>query len=229
MSTLALFDLDGTLVKGTDLHKKSFRAAIKKTYGIEASVNEIEHHGMVDKGIMLTLLARHGIPKEEALAKLDEAIAFMCTYYIDHADETHIRRLDGAQELVSALLELDVKPGLLTGNARDIAFEKMRLTGFQGVFRFGGFGDEAFERSDLVPLAISRAESLFKERYAKKDVFVIGDTPKDIEAARIAGVKSIAVATGKYPLSELRRHNPTYSVGTLKEKESILGWITHKA
>jgi phosphoglycolate phosphatase len=35
-------------------------------------------------------------------------------------------------------------------------------------------------------------------------VIVIGDTPHDIDCARVAGARSIAVATGGYTLDQLR-------------------------
>ena len=39
---------------------------------------------------------------------------------------------------------------------------------------------------------------------SEHDVFVIGDTPHDIECANAIGVRTIAVATGGYSVEELR-------------------------
>ena len=39
-------------------------------------------------------------------------------------------------------------------------------------------------------------------------MFVIGDTPHDIECANAIGVRTIAVATGGYSVEELREHQP---------------------
>jgi len=39
-------------------------------------------------------------------------------------------------------------------------------------------------------------------------MFVIGDTPHDIECANAIGVRTIAVATGGYSVEELREHHP---------------------
>jgi len=39
-------------------------------------------------------------------------------------------------------------------------------------------------------------------------MFVIGDTPHDIECANAIGVRTIAVATGGYSVEELRAHHP---------------------
>ena len=39
-------------------------------------------------------------------------------------------------------------------------------------------------------------------------MFVIGDTPHDIECANAIGARTIAVATGGYTVEELRAHRP---------------------
>ena len=53
----------------------------------------------------------------------------------------------------------------------------------------------------------SRAErarpTTFRSRRSSGSI-VIGDTPHDIDCARVAGARSIAVATGGYSVRELR-------------------------
>ena len=39
-------------------------------------------------------------------------------------------------------------------------------------------------------------------------VFVVGDTPHDIQCANAIGARTVAVATGGYSLEELRSHHP---------------------
>ncbi len=58
----------------------------------------------------------------------------------------------------------------------------------------GGFGSDSELRADLVRLARERAS----DSHADHEVVVVGDTPRDIAAARGAGVRVIAVTTGAH-------------------------------
>ena len=49
------------------------------------------------------------------------------------------------------------------------------------------------------------------------EVFVIGDTPRDIDAAHAAGCSAIGVATGHYDAAELRHAGADHVLGTLEE------------
>ncbi|MBI5480466.1 MAG: HAD hydrolase-like protein [Deltaproteobacteria bacterium] len=46
---------------------------------------------------------------------------------------------------------------------------------------------------------------------------VIGDTPRDIAAARAAGVRVAAVATGPHSRAALAAHHPDLLLATLEE------------
>jgi phosphoglycolate phosphatase-like HAD superfamily hydrolase len=48
-------------------------------------------------------------------------------------------------------------------------------------------------------------------------VFVVGDTPKDLEAARAAGAVSVGVATGKYSVDEMVEAGGDHVLGSLEE------------
>ena len=45
--------------------------------------------------------------------------------------------------------------------------------------------------------------------FSPNRTFIIGDTPHDIECGKVIGARTIAVATGKYTVSELALHQPT--------------------
>ena len=47
-------------------------------------------------------------------------------------------------------------------------------------------------------------------------VCVVGDTPFDVEAARVNGLPTIAVATGRYNFEELMEHEPAACASTLE-------------
>ncbi len=70
-SKLALFDIDGILIIGKNkVHRESFSAAIKKVFGLDTDIDEIQTSGKTDTGIIFELLERKGIRAEQARPKL---------------------------------------------------------------------------------------------------------------------------------------------------------------
>ena len=63
---------------------------------------------------------------------------------------------------------------------------------------------------------------MWPKKLRKNDVFIIGDTLLDILAARKAGFKSVAVATGRRTLEELDEGRPDILLSDLTEGETIL-------
>ena len=55
-----------------------------------------------------------------------------------------------------------------------------------------------------------------------QQTFVIGDTPRDIACAHAHGARAVAVATGNYPLTELRRYEPEHAFEDLADVPAIV-------
>ena len=100
----------------------------------------------------------------------------------------------------------DVRSYLLTGNTRAGATAKLTHYDLIQFFPDGAFAEDAGARSSIA----SRALNLARQTGAVSDgrVFVIGDTPHDIECARAIDARTIAVATGGYSVDELKEHEP---------------------
>src|SRR6185312_13022334 len=71
-------------------------------------------------------------------------------------------------------------------------------------FGFGGYGSDAALRAELVRIAIERGVARAGRSFMRDEIWVIGDTPKDIAAAHAAGARAVAVATGWYSIEQLR-------------------------
>jgi phosphoglycolate phosphatase-like HAD superfamily hydrolase len=112
--------------------------------------------------------------------------------------------------------------GLLTGNVRSGARHKLGHFGLWDYFRCGGFGDEHYERDDVARMAMSEVRAHLGREIDAGDVWVIGDTPLDVQCARAVGAKVVAVATGWHPIEELAEHNPDYLFADLSEAEELL-------
>ena len=70
---------------------------------------------------------------------------------------------------------------MATGNLEMIGWIKIEEAGLREWFRFGGFSDHFPIRSELIGHAARKARELAGPAAS---VCVVGDTPRDIEAAR---------------------------------------------
>ena len=131
--------------------------------------------------------------------------------------------MPGARELLEALGDHDhLHLALLTGNYRDAAELKLQHFEIWEFFEWGAFSDDSADRNALVPIARSRAETYDIPGEAIERVIVIGDTPHDIECARVAGAKSIAVATGGFTVEQLREAGADAVLTDLSDTQKVL-------
>src|SRR5690606_38816408 len=112
----------------------------------------------------------------------------------------------------------DVMLGLVTGNTSLTAPVKLKAAGFDpGQFIVGAFGSEADERNELPKLALDRAIAYARHEIAAADVIIIGDTVKDVEAARAIGGLAVTVFTGFEERQLLEDSKPDYMLNDLSE------------
>src|SRR5205823_12547054 len=141
--------------------------------------------------------ALHGIePTPENLAECFDG-------YLQHLAEllprTKGHLLPGILKLLEALhARRDVVLALLTGNLSRGAELKLTHYGVWHYFQFGAFADDHHDRNELGRFACSRALEKLGLEFEKGRIFVIGDTPHDIDCGRAFGAKTVAIATGSY-------------------------------
>jgi phosphoglycolate phosphatase len=112
--------------------------------------------------------------------------------------------------------------GLLTGNWRTSAYIKLRHFGIDGYFTVGAFADDSALRKDLVPSALGRLKRDRGIEVAMEEVYVIGDTPLDIQCAKPHGVRTVGVATGFHSLEEIASENPDFIFRDFQDTEKVL-------
>ena len=239
MERLVLFDIDCTLIDAHGAGGRAIVGAIRETYGVEGDLGGYTFHGRTDPGIIRDLADLWGAGDPEAivgryegetqpqvvhdlaeqLGAPDDAIDALTGACIERYVEllagevarSQIEVLPGIKELVTALAaDPRAVVGLLTGNVREGARIKLLPTGLYPLFKVGAFGSDSAYRSELPPVAVTRAEQLTGRRYAGKEIVILGDTPADVECGAALGVKAIAVATGKHTVAELAAHVPDH-------------------
>jgi phosphoglycolate phosphatase len=206
---LVLFDIDGTLLWTDGAGRRAVHRALEEVYATRVPEGH-EFDGKTDPQIVRELMQMAGTADRVIESALPRAI----TRYVerlraelgdaDHCDKVY----PGVRTLLDRLeARDDVVLGLLTGNVRAGADAKLAAVGLDAArFRVGAFGSDHADRPALPAIAKARAESLLGRPVAGADVVVIGDTPADMRCGLGIGARAIGVATGRYSVEDLRKH-----------------------
>lgn len=214
--TVCLFDIDGTLIDSHGAGMAALHEAFRTEFGIERRDESVPFSGRTDRGINTAYFASYGIDNTPANWTRFHSV------YLRHLAETLAARngivLPGVVPLLDSLIGRDdFVVGLLTGNIRDAATAKLDFYGLSQYFDFGGFGDHHESRDDVAREALREAQQRVNGQTQLDRVWVIGDTPLDVECARAIGAKVIAVATGNHPIEELAATQPDLVVSDLAD------------
>jgi phosphoglycolate phosphatase-like HAD superfamily hydrolase len=218
-----LFDIDGTLVlkQSTEANElERFRRAIVDEVERSPPTQPWGYDGMVDPQICRLLLCDVGLSESAADKHLRRVIERIGQIYMTM--EKHPVLNDGVGELLKTLsVSSRHKLGVLTGNLSVVGEEKLRITGIRAYFDETFYSDGYFERRDLVREAVDACVTKYRLR-GKGSVTIIGDTPRDVEAAKSSGAKAIAVATGFFSESELASAGPDAVFRDLNPRSDLL-------
>lgn len=220
MTPLILWDVDQTLLYTGGAGGLAMRRAFEQLYGVADGFARVEFSGRTDWSILKTALEHHGLlDGDGSFAR--EIARFQEAYYgllPQTLTEIQGMVMPGVPELLAALADRSVTQGLATGNFRKAAFMKLDYFELDGYLHEGGFGDDAEVRADLVRVAIDRMSNGTKPAM----VWVIGDTPLDIEAAHANGALALAVATGHRSVDQLRGDGGDVVLKDLSDTDAVL-------
>jgi phosphoglycolate phosphatase len=203
-----LFDIDGTLLRSRDrIHIDSFAASVREVTGFEVSLAGVSLSGSTDTAILQEAFALAEISSETWEPQLEAILHAMRNTVLSRRGEMDLWTMPGVEETLTHLANKGALLGLATGNLELIGWTKVEEVGLREWFRFGGFSDRFPVRSAMIADAAAKARELLPEREVAS-ICVVGDTPRDIEAARVNGLPVIAVATGHYSFDELSALRP---------------------
>ena len=217
---LVLWDIDGTLVDSAGHGRFAFEEAFDAVIG--GVPDWVEYAGRTDHQIALSMLNNSA---EHLPAVLEQLVAKLAVRKSAIAAEGRV--YPGVPETLAALHEADgVINSLLTGNLEANAAVKVGAFGLERWLDFeaGAYGSDPHERrSDLVAIARERAAARYGQTTG---VVLVGDTPLDVLAAREAGARAVAVATGFADLDSLRASEPDALLQDLSDTEAAIRAIT---
>jgi phosphoglycolate phosphatase-like HAD superfamily hydrolase len=221
---LLLFDLDGTLLRAaTDAHRDAMHEALLAVHSVDVTRLDFSMSaaGRTDPEIMRAILLAAGISATRIDERADDVRAECCERFahLCPPDLSHTV-IPGVGELLDGLSGRDdVTLGLLTGNYEPVARLKLARAGVGRYFPSGqgAFGSDAEDRAALPAIARRRAGTLGRPN-PRAETIVIGDTPRDIACAAADDVRSVAVATGPFDVSELSAADHVAAdIGELRE------------
>lgn len=215
--TAVAFDIDGTLLTTGGAGAAAWGRAFHELYGADASIEDYTEAGMPDQEVaritFTHVIGRVPEPGEIAmvmaryLTHLPVALAASPGYRVLPGVTATLERLSGAGYLL----------GLTTGNVEAAAQAKLARGSLSTFFSFGGYGSDSPERGELTKRAIERAGLILGVPVEGMSVLVVGDTPRDVAAARYAGAVSVAVASGHFTADELRAAGADHVLESLEE------------
>ncbi|MEY9967534.1 phosphoglycolate phosphatase [Streptacidiphilus sp. MAP12-16] len=203
MPLIVLWDIDHTLIENSGVSKEIYAAAFTALAG-QLSREPAVTEGRTDRLIMAEMFRRHGLsvpPWEQVARALEEAGA---------GREDDLRRrgraLPGTREVLKALAGVNwAVSSVLTGNIAANALVKLRAFDLNILLDLtvGAYGADSEDRAGLVAVARQRIGAAYGLA-SDTPVVLVGDTPRDVEAALATGSKVVAVATGVNGAQELR-------------------------
>jgi len=138
---------------------------------------------------------------------------------------TQGRALPGAREAVAAVADLPgVVQSVLTGTIRPNAAAKLRAFGMDAFFDFeiGGYGSEVYPMGAQLLRSRGRVAEKYGGQIATNPAVYLGDSTRDVEAARIGGARSVAVASGRSTAGELREAGADFVLDDLADTDAVV-------
>ena len=204
--TVLFWDIDGTLLTTAKAGVFAWEDAVREFTGRDDfELARFRIAGLTDYQIAVRTFEELGVRADEAYVRR----------FVDRYGELlpsslprkKGRVLPNVREILEHLAgRSDVRSYLLTGNTRAGATAKLTHYDLIHFFPDGAFAEDAGARSSIASRALSLARQT--GHVADDRLFVIGDTPHDIECANAIDARTIAVATGGYTVDELRAHEP---------------------
>ena len=216
-SALALFDIDGTLVRRAGVHhREALVYGVRRVTGIETTTEGIPVQGMLDPVIIVQMLRNAGAKPaliREAMPEIQHAAE---RFYLRVCPALHDKHCPAVQPTLEKLERRGVLLALVTGNLTRIGWRKLDRAGLKRYFRFGAFGEMSKTRAGLAKWAIAEAR---RRRWIERaaPVSLIGDATSDIIAAKTNRIRSISVGTGITPREELVALAPDYLLRSLRD------------
>jgi phosphoglycolate phosphatase len=226
--TVLLFDIDGTLVTTGGVGRRALELAFERAHGCREACAGFRFDGMTDRAIVRGGLLALGVPPTPASidAVLGAYLDVLAEEVAAAPARTYRVHAGICDTLDAAAAESHFAVGLGTGNVREGARIKLERVGLFARFGFGGFGCDDEDRTSLLRRGAERGAASLGVALSDARIVIIGDTPKDVAAARGIGAESVGVGTGSFSAGDLAASGATRAFPSLAVPgalEAVLG------
>ncbi len=201
-ATTVLWDIDGTLVSSGGVAARAFLDAVTEVTGRRPSAERRDYGGRLDTEIaamLLTAVAAAPGLVGDVLAALERLV----TERVDKL-RAQTSTYPGVAALLGYLAQAGVRQTVVTGNVPAVARHKLEAGLLIPPIEpdYGGYGDSAPDRAAVARVALDRLSTAGWEPDLGQ-VWIVGDTPRDVACAQAVGVRCALVATGRRTMAEL--------------------------
>jgi phosphoglycolate phosphatase-like HAD superfamily hydrolase len=218
MTTLILFDIDGTLTATCESDARCFVTAFDRIFGLPCpSTDWHTYEHVTDSGIVDEILLKargKGVTHQEletfSLAYVDEMKS-------DHAKHPNdYQEIPGARRLLDALSrESGLRPiALATGCMRRSAMFKLSCAGIDAAAVPGGFADDAMTRAGIAQTAVARSNA------QPDDIVYVGDGVWDVVTSADLGFRFIGI-TKQSCADSLRQYGASVVLDDYRDLEGF--------
>lgn len=220
---ILFWDIDGTLVKTSKSGIYAFEQATCELWKQSVDFDKIEAAGMTDNYIaaqIIELITGRQASREEVAALTHRYEQLLAAQLYARGGKI----MPSVRDILEYVEEQDDYLSLLlTGNSKtgaDIKLKYFELDYYFN-FEFSAFCDTYYSRIDIAKCGAAAVDKL-QHAVGTHNVFVIGDTPNDINCGKAIGAYTIAVATGHYTLDELQACSPWWAVERLPQPAEFI-------
>lgn len=201
-----IFDWDGTLIDSYHADSQAYLAMFREL-GLTWDLKDLQIHYSPDWYVVYRAA---GIPKE----RWDRADRLWRLHYAKHPSLL----VPGARRVLRTLAR-HYALGLVTSGDRNRVCKQLREFGLTRKFRARVCGGDTEEKKPHpAPLLLA----LQKMKLTPQQCMYVGDTPEDLQMARAAGMRSIAVL-GPFPTeNRLRAAKPEFLLKNLQDLPRFL-------
>lgn len=224
---LILWDVDNTLVSNGGVSKEIYAAAFSAVAGRQPS-RPPRTEGRTDRLIMREMFEADDIPMPSWTLIASELQRAGEDRFTEMQQRGAV--LPGVRQAIAAIAsDHRFVQSVLTGNIKPNAQVKLSAVGLGPNLNLevGAYGSDGDDRAALVAVARQRAGARYERTFAPRSTVLIGDTPRDVDAALRGGADVIAVASGVHTSAELRAAGATVVLSSLADPLSLARLMAH--
>src|SRR6056297_2041062 len=194
---LFLFDVNGTLLKKKEKNSIAYSETLKDMFNIKKPLENIETTARSDLKVFKEFLNNHEISYTSTL--YNEFLLHYKKILQYYKNQNIWERNKGSKNFIKYIIQ------------------SVNLWKY---FEIGGFGEDGMTRNEIAENTVSKAQNYYNKTF--DNIFVIGDTEKDIEAAKYINSKIISIANNKKDYTILKKGKPDYLVNDFEDILEII-------